>query len=348
MGLLDTRSRLMSAVSLSTFANMVRDRYADALELIDKWFADYKAWEKDDSFDTAWKESRLTYRGVKANALERKFPLKAHAGEGGKEKEFTQKLSVGMNSVLDRMKPEHFVPPKKPEDLVPSKYGASRKVELGLHDVSASLIDPRRGLTTQAFKQAFKNGDSVVFMPLGEPEDQRVLDYLLVWAKKLDPPNLDLNQRLREIRSQMTRIKYAAENDLGANFTALKPDNPVNPKFRYRPGGAARVYDAELTEKAKEKAKKENSTLLYPGRTKLVQTTPEIIHMRHLAALDYKSILTQRFKYNEIVIAYREHANKDFPMYGVLDLPKLQWTIYKLNADGTAGALIKVVGDKPT
>jgi hypothetical protein len=270
------------------------------------------------------------------------------------------KLAGGTAGILSRMKREHFgVPPhSEDKDFVPV-FGGSRKVELGLHDLSGSLLDPGREISTQLYSQECKDGQSVIFMPLGAPEDQRAFHLLNAWGKdeQVKKVSTALYDRVRKIRSTMTRIKYASESDAGVNYRWINyNDHGAAPKFRYMPSLKARMFDAKATEEASKPGKYATGAIRppakYPGRTKLVDMTAERLEELRSAGLNYKSILTKRFKYNEIIIAYREHGegganrNKNFPLYGVFSKSEKKWNLYKINSDGAQGDFVKSVNDK--
>jgi hypothetical protein len=116
------------------------------------------------------------------------------------------------------------------------------------------------------------------------------------------------------------------------------------------------VIDLKKTKEAKEGALlwdgKREKPAKYPGRMQIPQPkmTPQRLDELRSAALNYKSILTNRFKYNEIVIAYRAHGeqanpNQNFPLYGVFKLAEKKWYLYKVNPDGAQGILVKSVDD---
>ncbi len=199
---------------------------------------------------------------------------------------------------------------------MPSPGGASRKTELGLHDLSASILRNNATITSQLFnagsfaqktpaqirnilKEMHKDSkgkDSkgkpyYVFMPLSKPQDQKVFHLLNDVAKGMR--GSDLYPLVREIRSKMTRVKLACEHDMGAGFLACAPDNPVNPKFR---------YGHQKTTKTRN-----SIGMLMPKQ----DNSAALILTRKSNAMAYDQMLARARGVNEVTIAYRHHASQD-------------------------------------
>jgi hypothetical protein len=351
MGLLDSRMRLLEYIEGNELGNRLAQVGVEQelLRRVDAWYDEYKLFEAADSFEEARSKSRLTVRCQKASAQEPLRELKGHKGDEPGVATYGPKgkLAGGTPGILSRMTSLNFVP---------ATGGSSRKVELGLHDLSGSLLDPGRAISTQLFTQDAPDGQSVIFMPLGEPDDQRAFHMLNAWGKELKNVSPDLYARARKIRSTMTRIKYASETDMGVNYRWINHnDHGAAPKFRYMPGLSSRVIDLKKTEEAAKGALLWDGKRVpakYPGRTQIPapKMTPQRLEELRSAALNYKRILTNRFKYNEIVIAYRAHGeqanpNQNFPLYGVFKLAEKKWNLYKINSDGAQGIFVKSVND---
>ena len=177
-------------------------------------------------------------------------------------------------------------------------YGSSKKYELGLHDLSASLLDPEQLISKQIYhnlQQESKNRSYVVFMPLPLQEDLNFIDQLNKICK--NEPKLHMSifhQKIRYFLSNMTRLKVAYERDIGAGFQ-IKDSSTPNIKIKYSYGSRIK-------------------TQLHPLGTRI--TDKDIKHLRN-NAINYKNILEQsnnKAKYNEIIISYRSHQNKMFPL----------------------------------
>src|SRR5262249_26007261 len=117
-------------------------------------------------------------------------------------------------SIMGRMNPQVFIPYDKERPL------DSRKTELGYHDLSALLLNPAREISSQQYKGRAEIGpDQVyVFMPLSYPLDQAVFQNINTLAKLSRTTEGGFYTRVRTIRSEMTRIKLAAEHDMAVAF----------------------------------------------------------------------------------------------------------------------------------
>lgn len=175
----------------------------------------------------------------------------------------------------------------KAQNFYEPKAGASLEYGKGLHDLSASLLDKRRNISEQL---KFYDNAVVLFMPVPEEDDLRIFAALSA-LKDAD------EQVLRMMASQLTRIKLAQGSDMGTSFVDVSEEGgPDNFKYgstgtviRMKGGMAKAATDTEL------KARATN-------------------------ALEYKKILDAGVTtVNEIVMAYRQHASKSFPMYARWD-----------------------------
>jgi hypothetical protein len=244
--------------------------------LINRWFRELKIWESTDNFNTAFQEKRMTVRQVNIGSTARggSFPV------DGK----LMHLARDISGIQSRMAPANYF---NPEDLRRCKN------ELGLHDLSASLLT-----NTRPIKSQLKHYEEVIalFMPLSNEEDLYLFDSLNKTAKN-EPAGAIL---MRTLRSQLTRIKLAQASDMGATYSDVGPGE-TRGHFRYGLNGTI-VPESQ--------------------RGKLVKTaraaTEEELFNRKTNALHYKSILNNPVvTVNEIVMAYRSHASPLFPMFAL-------------------------------
>jgi hypothetical protein len=350
--------------------------------LIELWWNAYKAWELNDDFNTAVTRRRMSMRtfGEKfdkqrnkrigagepfvledAEATNRFFPnsnysatpstaerarLSARfiadeaAGRAKMLASGTAKGSGGYwaNRGLDS---SAFADPRN-FDTREAKY------DEGLHDMSASLMNP----AVSIFKQIHNtdNGAHFSFMPLAEPEDQRMIYTLIRMAKTMRPYWPEMYALIREYRTKMTRVKLAYNSDMGAGYIAIPVHTTPGSserKFKLRYGLVSNLWlptpdeDAapvvappvapapvapvitkgqvpppppqRTAKDAAAPKPKEDPASIKVKDPASIKVTPEVYHGRQQAARDYRSILDRVGK-NEIVIALRQHAG-DFPIY---------------------------------
>jgi hypothetical protein len=326
MSLDHARDQLLPLLENGAFGTAVANDWTGARKLVVDWWDAYKAWERDDTFEAAWREQRMSLRwcgrgldfsfsGVEAT---RNDAVKNDKGSFPSVTYGQLTSNVGVKGVMARLDPKVFVP---------SPGGTSRKTELGLHDLSASILRSNATITSQLFnagsfaqktpaqirdvlKDLHKDSKGkpyYVFMPLSKPKDQKLFHLLNDLAKlRRDSPLYPL---VREFRSKMTRVKLACEHDMGTGFLATAPDNPVNPKFRY---GHQRTT----------KTRTSSGTLL-PNR----ENSTELIATRKSNAMHYDQMLARATGVNEVTIAFRHHASQDgagerFPLAAELTVNK--------------------------
>lgn len=164
-----------------------------------QWFEDYKAWEKEETFDRAFSEGRMTARVAKVGE------------QGGKPASFPVRGSDGKMHQI-KLASTVFGLPKF---LDPSNFLTKKKNELGLHDFSAVLLRPSAALSAQLFA---KEGGTI-FMPLPLDADLRLVHYLGAAAKKSKAG--PLHQFYVEVKNSMTRLKFGSPEDMSNGFFML-------------------------------------------------------------------------------------------------------------------------------
>jgi hypothetical protein len=252
-----------------------------------EWFLKVKSAEATDTFEDAYKANRMTARQIDLGGRGGRFSVKKPDTSPGR----IMTLSRGIQGIEQRVKPENFF------DL---QTGRSKKNERGLHDLSASILDHRRGSISSQLK--FYDNAIVLFMPAPEQDDLRVFAALA----RLEDRDVNM---LRFIRSQMTRIKLAQGSDMGTSFSDVSEEGGPD-KFSYGSTGTIIRMKGGLAKPATETELKARGT----------------------NALEYKSVLDAGVTtVNEIVMSYRSHASKDFPMYARWDATNKRFHILDAN-----------------
>ncbi|MEJ8857566.1 hypothetical protein WKW79_23545 [Variovorax robiniae] len=278
-------------------------------QLASDWFIEYKEWEKADRFLAAVRDKRMciSQRGTDTviGAGNRSNP--AHLGVKDQDKQggTTQKIlyktlsyRTGVDSLKERLDPANFGSSPQGEEITRLKY------KLGLHDLSASLMNPDKPTIKEQARWELdpigsKSKWPLVFMPLPKQKDLVVFNLLNLLHKEWRTAgHLDLAETVARIRRRMTRVKFAQDSDMGAGLINANPAGSGDPnlaKFRY---GMADVQGKEGT----------TLTVYIKG----------ISLVRQAKALEYQSILaTQTSSSNEIVVAFRQHDSPRFPMIGL-------------------------------
>jgi hypothetical protein len=106
---------------------------------------------------------------------------------------------------------------------------------------------------------------------------------------------------MRNVRAQMTRIKYADKDDSHIGFADISLKDSARPKFRY----GLKNSDAE-------KGVVDSDTRL--ARAAAAQQYTSILETAKERALRVEGNEKNKF-YNEIIVAYRSHASPDFPLF---------------------------------
>lgn len=299
----------------------VRRNWISVEPLIHNWWTAYKKWEGHDSFNKAFRNRRMTVRT---------FP----GGRNAFAKQVSKEFKRGTINVVSspRGEPEvrifsdsQYTPmdpveAKRHDDIFHKtaeydKYLAKRgidssafanpanfatrekKYDEGLHDLSASLLNPELSIFNQIHNT--DAGAHFSFMPLSKEDDQLMLYRLIRCAKGLRLMLPALYDKVRMYRAEMTRVKLANEFDMGIVYSAVPVANPGHgPAYKLR-YGLGRM-----------------TTITGDEGQKSVPVTAQIYAERQQAALRFKSIIGIRDAKNEIVIAIRQHAG-GFPVYAI-------------------------------
>ena len=305
--------------------------------LIESWWSVYEKWESKDTFNDAFKERRMSVRTFDAGFTKQ---VSKQFGKGSisifsSDKDH-EEVRMFADSKYTALEPNEALAHNErfSKGVESQKYLAQRGIDgsafadpenfksrgtkyaAGLHDLSASLLNPDVSIFNQIHNK--DQGAHFSFLPLSEEEDQELLFNLILCAKKVPA----LYDRVRTLRANMTRVKLACEYDMGIVYSAAPMANwkdNVNkePKMLGGYGKGARPgiplpayklrYGLGLF-----------TTITGPNGKQTVSVTKEVYEARQAAARRFKGILGLRGEgegqKNEIVVAPRKHRGP-FPVY---------------------------------
>lgn len=278
--------------------------YSFTMALIKRWWEAYKEWERGDSFFSAFTEQRLS-------VTQRPWEQKTIPGKdvdliaAARNDQQGAKISHGRNlgyrtdvaSFKRRLDPASF----KRIGQGNEQQVRRLKYDLGLHDMSASLLDPAKPTISEQlrWKSTAKGKGlewAVVFMPLPLVEDLATLELLKYAAKPLKDAAPTIYRAVSFMKNRMTRVKFAQESDMGATF--LEMGSVQEPHLRY----GATDYQTEVR----------------AGGISVPVFRAGISQVRRRKAREYNMILARQREINgtsnEIVVAYRQNLSPRFPV----------------------------------
>jgi hypothetical protein len=277
------------------------------------WWGAYKLWEKQDTFDTAFHEDRMTVRTFEADfdkQVNKKFDkIQIEAKNRFMADSNYTALTAAERATHHQIFNETDVAKSYRADrgidssafAVPGNFTSrERKYEMGLHDLSASLLNHSYSIFDQVHNKA--NGAHYSLLPLSNEADQEVIYKLTQYAKdRITFPQL--YPMVRGYRAEMTRLKLAQDFDMAIGYTAITTPHPPN-----ECGGQRLQYKLRYGLAA---------TTTVAGVVGPVAVTPALYNTKRQAARSFKQILlTRPGKKNEVLIAVRQHAGP-FPVYAV-------------------------------
>jgi hypothetical protein len=282
--------------------------YGHTMAMTKRWWGAYKAWEAGDSFLTAFTEERLavTQRPWKMKSVPGKdvnLNATPQANQQGPKMTHGTNLQyrTDVASFKQRLDPANFK--RSPVEGNPTQV-RRMKYELGLHDMSASLLDPTKATISEQLRWKFKGQGkglewAVVLMPLPKVEDLAVLALLRYAAKPLKDKVPTFYRAVSFMKNRMSRVKFAQESDMGATF--LEQGSAQDPHLRY----GATDFQVE----------KNNAGI------EVSRYVAGISQLRRAKAREYNTILARQRERggasNEIVVAFRQHASPRFPIIGI-------------------------------
>lgn len=284
----------------------IAKNWAEFDKLLDAWWRAYKAWERQDTFAEAFQQNRMTVRTFPAGfagQVNKKFSSIDMATsrmmpDRNYETRFDRKKQFEYNDMIrDQKEAVHYHAKRGIDSSAfadPANFAShAKKYAEGLHDLSASLLNKDVSIFDQIHNT--EDGAHFAFLPLSQMEDQALLFSLIRVAKAMQPVAPQFHERVRGFRAEMTRVKLAAEFDMGVGYTAVHAPTPdgTGPQFKIRYGLG--------------------DTTTVVGN-KALKVTPAVYEARQQAAINFKSILGIREAKNEILVAIRRHAGA-FPIY---------------------------------
>lgn len=308
---------------------------------VKQWWALYKQWESTDTIAAAYAEQRLTVKGTSTldvaigaqdpNAWGEVKTFDKPKPGNPKFAQFEPTVQYPIKktnqSIVDRLSPENFVP---------ANGGGSLKTDLGLHDLSAGLMNPKAKLSEQQYK-TITPYQIYAFMPVSHAVDQAVFQNLNFLAKSIRENNPDFYNLIRDMRARMTRIKLAAEHDMATSFIHVGATATGRPRFKF---SLLEKTDVSLRDKASKLVGddvdfKDSKVIQQP-------TTPKILAARHHAAINFqKLVLGEMLRYGEVTVAYRQHA-AGFPVFAKFDKASSSWKEYTIPKAGWRTNVVKL------
>lgn len=290
-------------------AAFIRYNWPELQGRMSGWWTAYKKWEAKDSFYEAFRSKRMTVRTFPAG-FERQRDKKFDKIDLDYDRFFADGQYTKATASQQTFNYGRYNWPGNPErgqywayrgiDSSPFANPANftsraKKYEEGLHDLSASLLNPRFSI----FKQVHNTEQGAHFslLPLSEEEDQRMLFDLTRFAKQFKNTFPALYQLVRSYRAEMTRLKVAQELDMGTGYTMIPAPRPGGgPQYKLRYGLVG--------------------SMTVVGNALGIPVNAGVYAARRQAALNFKSILDVRDAKNEIIISIRRHAGP-FPAYAI-------------------------------
>jgi hypothetical protein len=319
MSLEQTRQALNEVLLSGKVSFKAADGWRQVKDLANEWQKLLKEWESKDTFEAAYQQKRMTARAMADNRGDKVGEFKApQAGKPrSAETDRDIKLAYGAAGVQARMKPTNlFVAGQE-----------SKKNDLGLHDLSATLLTPDREWTKQ-----LKHYEDAAYLLMPMPQEEDLMLYYQLHGETkgrgVDPA---FRTFMRQISSRMTRLKYASAEDMHTtyvdnapivkvaiqqkavqNFAIFEKERVTPGKFRYGITGTSASKEDDEAAKS--------------------QVDVDEVKLRRARALRYKQILSanEGAPVNEIVVAYRSHGTSgksNFPMYARLDKERTSWLV---------------------
>jgi hypothetical protein len=281
--------------------------------LVRRWWDDLKTWEAADTFDAAFQDDRMTVRQINIGSTARGGDFMV-SNKFSEETEHQRSITLARDvaGVKQRFAPANFFDPSNFRRM---------KNELGLHDLSASLLSHKKPI-----RQQLKHYEDVValFVPVPEEKDLTLFYTLNEMAKA---ELVGAANEIRIMRSQLTRIKLAQSSDMGTTYRDVSRLGAEEGKIRY-----GIVGTIIKTKEGEQKSKAQPAT-------------EQELKDRKSNALKYKSILDAIFLpgekiVNEVVMAYRSHNSPHFPMFAQWDKDRRFFRVVDSDTLQTSGPVI--------
>ncbi|GAA2996387.1 hypothetical protein [Actinokineospora diospyrosa] len=279
-------------------------KWSDRADEIAAWWKAVKVAEAKETWAGAFGDNRISARQVNTAGRGGTFSVVNLSERKNADKRREIVLDRTVDGVLERLKPGNFRDPLT---------SANSKVRLGLHDLSASLLDSGDDKPTLDKQLKFYKDAVLVLMPVPTERDSKIFHAI----SSLAEPDADA---LRAIRNRFTRIRLAQGSDMHTIFVDDTTGPPAPAQFRYGVTGRVHLRNGDV-----------------------VGADESYIAARRTNALEHSKILgdgaTQPV--NEIVMVYREHASETFPLFVKWDEENKRFNVLKrTNIKETTGAYI--------
>ncbi|ROP34967.1 hypothetical protein [Saccharothrix texasensis] len=287
------------------------DTWDGRRDRITAWWREVKVAELAETWAAALAGDRMTARQVNnESVLGGDFDIRNnhHRLDRAWDRKIT--LDRTLNGVRKRLDPRHFDDPGT---------GRNRKGELGLHDLSGSLLHGTRvPLSIYAQLKPYANA-TVVFMPAPTERDAQIFNAIQS-LKTVTEGDVKL---MREMRNRFTRLRLAQATDMHTYLLNLNEVRDGEPVVRYGHSGLIRRA----------------------GQKTEVNVDDIDIATRRTNALEHHVVLAQDGGQvvNEVVIVYREHASALFPVFAEWNKAKSHFTV--LNRDTGAPTKAHITDD---
>ncbi|XVS61003.1 hypothetical protein ACQPYE_22120 [Actinosynnema sp. CA-299493] len=271
------------------------DTWDGRRDRITAWWHEVKVAERAETWASAFAENRMTARQVNnESVLGGDFEIRNnhHRLDRAWDRKIT--LDRTLEGVRKRINPAHFNQPET---------GRNRKNELGLHDLSASLLHGTRDpLSIYAQLKPYANA-TVVFMPAPTERDAQVFNAIqsLRTVTEADA------RLMRKIRNEFTRLRLAQATDMHTYLLNVNDVRDDEPMVRYGHSGLIR------------RAGKKNE----------VSVDAIDIATRRTNALEHHVVLAQDGGQvvNEVVVVYRKHESALFPVFAEWNRAMSRFTV---------------------
>lgn len=263
------------------------DTWAGRRDQINAWWREVKAAEEAETWASAFAANRMSARQVNAKSvLGGEFDVRNKAHRRDREWDRKIKLDRTLGGVRERIKPENFTV---------ALTGVNRKNELGLHDLSASLLDGTREPMSVSAQLKPYDSATVVFMPVPTERNAQIFNAI----ESLRPVTDTDQTLLRTMRNTFTRLRLAQATDMHTYLLNVNEEKTAEPMVRYghsglirRPGDRGEVAVDEIDIATRRTNALQHSVILLPGADAVV---------------------------NEVVLVYRKHAAALFPIFATWD-----------------------------
>ncbi len=267
-----------------------------AAPAIHEWWSDLKKFESSDTFPNAFRSRRIVVRAmdnakVGVQVFQPRY-LPTGTAKASEQLAPAMRLNPSLAGIKARLDPHNFYDNTE-------RFGTSQKYQLGLHNLSFSLLDPAKPINKQL---KWYTDATYVFMAM-PMEDDIIIFYLLNQLSKNPRVQNTFKLHVRWLSSMFTRIKFAAGEDMHTTYVDIADPGSLVAKLKYGLTGT-RIHQQGVLKIDR-------------------QISVQDVENRKLAALRYKSILDAGITtVNEVVVVVRQHGVdgiSQFPIFATYE-----------------------------